>query len=117
MIPDVKVIVSRNGLESFKRHYHKDYNFQTVKTKDKINIGKNDLIFVEAPLLHWPDSMFTYLTGSNVLFPNDAFGQHYSSSDLFNDEVDEEEVFEEAIKYFANILTPFSKQVVKKLKN
>jgi len=98
-----------------KRHYYKDWNFKVVSTGDKINIGKNDLVFIEAPMLHWPDSMFTYLTGENILFSNDAFGQHYASSSIFNDEVDEVEVYQEAIKYYANILTPFSKFVTKKI--
>jgi flavorubredoxin len=66
-------------------------------------------------MLHWPDSMFTYLTGSNLLMPNDAFGQHYASAFRFNDEVDQEELYEEALKYYANILTPFSPLVLKKI--
>lgn len=86
-----------------------------VSTGDRINIGQNDLIFIEAPMLHWPDSMFTYLTGKNILFSNDAFGQHFASSEIFNDQVDETEVYQEAIKYYANILTPFSKLVSKKI--
>lgn len=112
--PNATVIVSKRGLDSVKRHYYKDWNFKVVSTGDKINIGKNDLVFIEAPMLHWPDSMFTYLTGENILFSNDAFGQHYASSSIFN-EVDEVEVYQEAIKYYANILTPFSKFVTKKI--
>lgn len=113
--PNATIIVSKNGEESVKRHYHENWNFKVVKTGDRLNIGKNDLVFVEAPMLHWPDSMFTYLTGENILFSNDAFGQHFSSSCLFNDEADEAEVYQEAIKYYANILTPFSKLVAKKI--
>lgn len=113
--PNATIIVSPKGEESVKRHYHKDWNFKVVKTGDKINIGENDMVFVEAPMLHWPDSMFTYLTGKNILFSNDAFGQHFASSDIFNDEVDEAEVYQEALKYYANILTPFSNLVTKKI--
>jgi anaerobic nitric oxide reductase flavorubredoxin len=113
--PNATVVVSKNGLDSVKRHYHKDWNFKVVSTGDEINIGENNLVFVEANMLHWPDSMFTYLTGKNILFSNDAFGQHFSSSNIFNDEVDEVEVYQEAIKYYANILTPFSKLVTKKI--
>jgi anaerobic nitric oxide reductase flavorubredoxin len=65
--------------------------------------------------LHWPDTMFCYLTGDNILFSNDAFGQHYCSENLFNDLVDQDELYNEAIKYFANILTPFSSLVIKKI--
>jgi len=114
-IPDAMVIVSKRGRESIEGHYHEPWKFKAVQTGDKINIGTNDLIFVEAPMLHWPDSMFTYLTGKNLLMPNDAFGQHYATAFRFNDEVDQEELYGEAIKYYANILTPFSNLVTKKI--
>jgi flavorubredoxin len=65
-------------------------------------------------MLHWPDSMFCYLTEDNILFSNDAFGQHYASEYMFNDRVDQNELFNECIKYYANILTPFSPLVIKK---
>ena len=104
--PDATVVVSRRGAESVEGHYHQPWNFQVVKTGDAIDIGRSKLVFVEAPMLHWPDSMFTYLTGKNILMPNDAFGQHYASAFRFN---------EEALKYYVNILTPFSKQVSSKI--
>jgi anaerobic nitric oxide reductase flavorubredoxin len=66
-------------------------------------------------MLHWPDNMATYLTDDNILFSNDAFGQHYASEALFNDKVDACELMTEAIKYYANILTPFSAILRKKL--
>jgi len=115
LIPDATVVVSEKGKESIPGHYHEDWNFKVVTTGDSISLGKNSLVFVKAPMLHWPDSMMTYLTGQNILMPNDAFGQHFASSKRFNDEVDEIEVYEEAIKYYANILTPFSDRVTKKL--
>jgi flavorubredoxin len=113
--PEATVVVSERGAESIPGHYHQDWNFKTVETGEKISIGANELVFVEAPMLHWPDSMFTYLTGHNLLMPNDAFGQHYASAYRFNDQVDQKELFEEALKYYANILTPFSKLVTKKI--
>jgi len=78
-------------------------------------LGNKELIFIEAKMLHWPDSMFCYLTGDNILFSNDAFGQHYATEFLFNDLVDTEELYQEAIKYYANILTPFSSLVGNKI--
>lgn len=114
-IPDATLVVSERGKESIFKHYHEQWNFKTVKTGDSISLGKDKLIFVEAPMLHWPDSMFTYLTGKNILMSNDAFGMHYASSGRFNDEVDEIEVYQEAIKFYANILTPFSDLVIKKI--
>jgi anaerobic nitric oxide reductase flavorubredoxin len=115
-IPDVPVYCTANGVKSLKGHYHQDWNFQAVKTGDRLSLGSKELVFVEAPMLHWPDSMFCYLTGDNVLFSNDAFGQHYASEYLFNDLVDQNELFVEALKYYANILTPFSVLVERKIK-
>ncbi|MEW5803594.1 MAG: MBL fold metallo-hydrolase [bacterium] len=113
--PNAQVVVSKRGAESVEGHYHQPWNFRVVQTGDTINIGSSDLVFVEAPMLHWPDSMFTYLTKKNILMPNDAFGQHYATGFRYNDEVDQEELYEEALKYYANILTPFSKLVTKKI--
>ncbi|MCX9088259.1 MAG: flavodoxin domain-containing protein [Candidatus Methanoperedens sp.] len=115
LIPNATVVVSEKGRESIPKHYHEDWNFKVVKTGDSLSIGKNSLVFVAAPMLHWPDSMFTYLTGKNILMPNDAFGMHFASSSRFNDEVDEIEVYQEAIKFYANILTPFSDLVIRKI--
>ncbi len=113
--PNATVVVSQRGKESIEGHFHQNWNFRAVKTGDMINIGEQNLVFVEAPMLHWPDSMFTYLTGHNILMPNDAFGQHYATAFRFNDQVNQEELYEEAIKYYANILTPFSSLVLKKI--
>ncbi|MEN6637734.1 MAG: MBL fold metallo-hydrolase, partial [Smithella sp.] len=103
-IPDKPVYCTANAVKSLKGHYHKDWNFQVVKTGDKLSLGKKELIFVEAMMLHWPDSMMTYLTGDAILFSNDAFGQHIASEHMFNDLVVQSELFEEATKYYANIL-------------
>jgi len=114
-IPDTPIYCTKNGAKIIKGHYHQDWNFVEVKTGDTLDIGKNKLIFVEARMLHWPDSMMTYMSGENILFSNDAFGQHYASELMYNDKVDQDELYDEAIKYYANILTPFSKFVVSKV--
>jgi flavorubredoxin len=114
-IPDKPIYCTANGVKSLKGHYHQDWNFQVVKTGDKLSLGKRELIFIEAPMLHWPDSMMAYLTGDAILFSNDAFGQHIASEKIFNDQVVQSELYEEAIKYYANILTPFSPLVIKKI--
>ena len=114
-IPDTPIYCTANGVKSLKGHYHRDWDFHPVKTGDKLDLGGKELIFIEAPMLHWPDSMFCYLTGDNVLFSNDAFGQHYASEKMFNDLVDREELYTECMKYYANILTPFSPLVKKKI--
>jgi len=116
-IPDKPIYCTANGVKSIKGHYHKDWNFQVVKTGDTLDLGNGkQLIFVEMRMLHWPDSMACYLTGDNILFSNDAFGQHYASEFMYNDLVDQNELFTECLKYYANILTPFSALVDKKIK-
>ena len=114
-IPDTPIYCTSNGAKFIKGQYHEDWNFVTVKTGDTLEIGSSTLTFVEAPMLHWPDSMMTYMSSENILFSNDAFGQHYATESLYNDMVDNSELYAEAIKYYANILTPFSKLVTKKI--
>ncbi len=114
-IPDTPIYCTSNGTKSIKGHYHEDWNFKPVKTGDKLPLGNGkELIFVEMKMLHWPDSMACYQTEDNILFSNDAFGQHYASEYMFNDLVDQNELFNECIKYYANILTPFSSLLKRK---
>ena len=116
-IPDKPIYCTANAVKSIKGHYHKDWNFQVVKTGDTLDLGNGkQLIFVEMRMLHWPDSMASYLTKDNILFSNDAFGQHYASELMYNDLVDQNELFTESMKYYANLLTPFSTLVDKKIK-
>lgn len=114
-IPNVPIYCTANGVKSLKGHYHQDWNFHVVKTGDTLDLGEGKLVFIEAPMLHWPDSMFEYYTKDAILFSNDAFGQHYASELMYNDLVDQAELHQEAIKYYANILTPFSALVGKKI--
>lgn len=93
------------------------WNFHVVHTGDELDIGNNrKLIFVEMTFLHWPDSMATYLTGGNILFSMDAFGQHYAVEEMFADKANQEILWDEAQRYFANIAAPFSLFVKKKVK-
>ncbi len=117
LIPDTPVYCTANGVKSLKGQYHEDWDFKVVKTGDRLSLGKKELIFIEAPMVHWPDSMFCYLTGDSILFSNDAFGEHLASESMFNDLVDQSELMNEALKYYANILTPFSALVEKKIKD
>ena len=86
-----------------------------MKTGNTLELGDTKLFFIEAPMLHWPDTMFTYMTGDNILFSNDGFGQHYASESLFNDCVDQAELYREAMKYYANILNLYSPMVARKI--
>lgn len=114
-IPNVPIYCTNNGIKSIKGQYHKDWNFVPVKTGDTLNIGENTLTFIEAPMLHWPDTMFTYMDKEKVLFSNDGFGQHLASEFLYADEVDSCELWNQAITYYANILAPFSMLVKNKI--
>ncbi len=116
IIPNAPIYCTENGKKAIKGNYHQDWNFKIVKNGEKISIGNGkELIFYEVPMLYWPDTMFCYLTKDNILFSNDVFGQHFSSELLFNDLVDQHELYSEAIKYYANILIPFSKVITKRL--
>lgn len=112
--PNATVITSApNGLKGLQAHYGADYKYQTVKAGDVLNIGKRNLAFVATPMLHWPDNMVTYCPEEKILFSNDAFGQHFASNLHFDVDVDLDEVFAQAKKYYANILMPFGTQAQK----
>ena len=116
-IPGTPLYCTKSAVDSLTGQYHRpDWNFQVVKTGDSVDIGNGKkLVFVEMKMLHWPDSMATYMTEDNILFSNDAFGQHFAVAELFNDKADACQLMEEAIKYYANILNPFSMLVKKKI--
>jgi len=113
---NAKILASQRGKDALIEHYGADFSrVETVKTGDELKLGKRTLRFLEAPMLHWPDSMFTYLVEDKILMPNDAFGQHLASSGRFDDEVDEHVLMEEAITYYANILMPFAPLITRKI--
>ncbi len=114
-IPDTPIYCTKKGEGILRGLYHKDWNFVNVKTGDTLEIGSSTLTFVEASMLHWPDTMFTYMSGDNILFSNDGFGQHYASEMLYADSDNMAKVISEAEKYYCNILNPFNMFVKKKL--
>ena len=105
--PD-EVYVSAMGMKHITAQFHKDLKLKVVKTGDKIDVGGDTFSFIEARMLHWPDSMLSYLEKENILFTNDVFGMHYATSKLFDDENDEHIWLGEAEKYYANIVLPYS---------
>lgn len=115
LAPKVKVFGTQKCKEGLEKHYYGGWDFQVVKTGDKLKLGKRTLTFIEAAMIHWPDSMFTYCPEEALLMPNDAFGQHYATSERFDDEVEEAVLMEEAAKYYANILWPLSAIILKKI--
>ena len=113
-IGDPTVITSERGQKGLTKHYKKPLRFKIVKSGETFPIGRRTLTFVEAPMLHWPDSMFTYIKEDQLLLPNDAFGQHVASCQRFDDEL-EDEVMKHAAKYYANILWPLAPLILKKV--
>lgn len=101
------------GLAGLQAHYGSDYKYLAVKAGETLSLGKRSLTFVATPMLHWPDNMVTYCPEEKILFSNDAFGQHFASSKHFDVDVNLEEVFQEAKKYYANILMLYGKQAAK----
>lgn len=105
--PD-EVYASEMGLKEIKAQLHDDCKIRVVKTGDSISTGDDKISFTEARMLHWPDSMVSFLEREGVLFSNDIFGMHFASTERFDDELDEKDWIFEAKKYYANIITPYS---------
>jgi anaerobic nitric oxide reductase flavorubredoxin len=115
LYPKAKVLGTAKCKEGLWRNYYGDWDFQVVKTGDKLSLGKRTLTFLEAPMIHWPDSMFTYCPEEKLLLPNDAFGQHYATSEKFDDQTDQCALMDEAKKYYANILWPLGPVILRKI--
>lgn len=114
-IPDTPIYCTKKGEAIIRGHYHQDWNFVNVKTGDKLPLGKSTLTFIEAPMLHWPDTMFTYMDTDAILFSNDGFGQHFATESLYNDTVDQSALMWEAEKYWANILNLYAPMATRKI--
>ncbi|MFA5117723.1 MAG: flavodoxin domain-containing protein [Candidatus Omnitrophota bacterium] len=115
LCPKAKIFGTEKCKEGLYKYYYGNWDFQVVKTGDTLKLGKRTLAFIAAPMIHWPDSMFTYCPQEALLLPNDAFGQHYATSERFNDEVDSCALMDEALKYYANILWPLGAVILKKI--
>ncbi|MFW5935930.1 MAG: FprA family A-type flavoprotein [Candidatus Hadarchaeota archaeon] len=117
MAPNAEIICTKKAKEGLCRYFDcSDWKFTEVGTGDEINTGKKTLKFVEMTMLHWPDSMATYVKEDNLLLSNDAFGQHIASVERYDDELGVDESLKWAKIYYANILMPFANLVKKKLK-
>lgn len=116
-IPNTPIYCTAQAVKSLEGQYGKrGWDFRIVKTGDSVEIGNGKkLLFIEMKMLHWPDSMATFMTGDNILFSNDAFGQHFAVEELFNDKADQCLLKKEGLKYFVNILNPFAAVLSKKL--
>jgi anaerobic nitric oxide reductase flavorubredoxin len=110
-----KVYCSTRAKPGLIDKYGERWPINTVKTGDTLRLGKKTLRFIETPMVHWPDSMFTYVEEERVLLPNDAFGQHIATSQRFEDEV-RANIMYDARAYYANILMPLSPIISETLK-
>ena len=116
LIKPEKIFCSPMGHKALLSHFHReDWPYEIVKSGDSISLGKKTVHFLETKMLHWPDSMFSYIPEDKLLISSDAFGQHWSTSERFDDEVDKVELMAHASKYYANILMIFSPNVRKLL--
>ncbi len=113
--PGATLVSSKRSVDSLGKYFRDGWKWQQVGSGDTLSLGSTTLAFLEAPMLHWPDSMFTYIPEHRLLLPNDAFGQHFASAQRFTDEVDQTVLWDEARKYFGNILTPFSSLILRKV--
>lgn len=109
-----KVFASKMGVKALKAHFRLD-GIEAVGTGDKLGLGNLELSFLETRMLHWPDSMVSYLPADKLLFSQDGFGMHLASGKLFADELDPAVLRQEAGKYYANILLPYSALITKLL--
>jgi flavorubredoxin len=107
LVKNAELIATEKGKSGLTKYYKTNWRFVTTKERNELDLGKRKLKFIETPMLHWPDSMMTYLEGDNILLSSDAFGQHLATSQRFDDQVDLNIVMQEAAKYYANIILPF----------
>ncbi len=115
LAPKAKIVASPKGVEGIPKHYKQNWDFLEVRSGETLNLGKRNLQFVQTPMVHWPDNMVSYCPEEKILFSNDAFGQHIASSERFDDEYPFNILMNEAAKYYANIVLPYSRQVKKAL--
>ncbi len=111
-IPNAPVYCTAGAQRGLKAYYKQDFNCRLVKLGDTLETGKYTFRFIPAPMVHWPDSMLTYLEEEKILFSNDAFGQHICPENAFyDDELGYERLMDRASDYYANIVLPFGGQV------
>ena len=116
LIKPEKIFCSPMGQKALLEHFHRpDWPLVVVKSGDELKLGRRTVRFLETRMLHWPDSMFSYIPEEKLLISSDAFGQHWATSQRFADEVDSRELLAHAAKYYGNILLPYSPLVQKLL--
>jgi flavorubredoxin len=113
---DKPIFCSKMGHKNLAQHYRKKWNYRPVANGEEVSLGKRTLTFLETRMIHWPDSMFTYLKEDKILFSSDGFGQHYAGPEKYDDQAGDK-IMHHAKKYFANILLLYSTHIQKLLDN
>jgi flavorubredoxin len=117
LVKPKKIFCTAMGREFMISHYHrKDWPYEVVKTGDKISLGRKTVQFIELKMLHWPDNMGCFMEEDKLLLSSDAFGHNWATSERFDDEVDFKEIYTHMANYFANIILPYSGNVLKALR-
>jgi flavorubredoxin len=112
-----KIFCTAKCKEALVEHFHDDtWPFEIVKEGDTVGLGEKTIQFFDSKMLHWPESMVSYIAKDKLLISNDIFGQHWATSERFDDEVDQGELHWQAAKYYANIFMPFATPAQKFLK-
>ena len=114
--PEAVPYASNAGVNGMLKQYFKNFDYHKVKTNDTLTTGRYTLTFVEMPFIHWPDNMLTHVSDANIVFSNDAFGQHITGYDFYDDQHGLHKCLEAAKEYYANIVMPYGMQVANKLK-
>ncbi len=110
--PQAEIVCNKKCQDTLGRHFDvSNWKFRVIANGDSLSLGDRTLSFLDTPMAHWPESMFTYVPEEKLLFSMDGFGQHYASSGRFDDQEPLDVVMHEAKKYYANILMPYGKQV------
>jgi flavorubredoxin len=109
---DTPLYCSKMGAKNLARHFSQAWNYHPVQTGDELNLGRRTIAFLETKMVHWPDSMFSFVKEDKILFSSDGFGQHYAGFEKFDDQVGEEVIYQ-AKKYFANILLLYAPRILK----
>jgi flavorubredoxin len=109
---DTPLYCSKMGAKNLVRHFSQKWNYKAVGSGDELKLGKRTLAFLETRMIHWPDSMFSYLKEDGILFSSDGFGQHYAGPERFDDEIGDR-IMVHAQKYFANILLLYATHIEK----
>ena len=112
---DKPIYCSKMGHKNLPQHFSRAWDYRPVTHGEELSLGNKTLTFVETRMIHWPDSMFSYLNENQILFSSDGFGQHYAGPERFDDEIDDATVMYHAKKYFANILLLYSPHIQKLL--